>query len=91
MFTRSRRSNINIYIISPDHYEIPRSTFSANGKIYHIFKPNNFRDVQNRNQEKTALGITSNEFKLLTTTCWNERYQHVGFDRQKSKIQDYTF
>ena len=47
MFKRSRHNNLSIFMISQDYYELPYQTIRANGNIYHIFKPNNFRDVQN--------------------------------------------
>ena len=45
MFKRGRHNNLSIFIISQDYYELPKRTIRANGNIYHIFKPNNFRDV----------------------------------------------
>ena len=45
MFKRSRHNNLSIFIISQDYYELSKKTIRCNGKIYHIFKPNNFRDV----------------------------------------------
>ena len=53
--------------------------------IYHIFKPNNFRDVQNPYQDKTSMEMTLNEFIYLTSTCWNEKYQLFTNDMTKSK------
>ena len=47
MFKRSRQINLSIFIISQNYYELPKWTIRANGTIYHIFKPNFFRDVQN--------------------------------------------
>ena len=47
LFKRSRHNNLSISIISQDYYELPKRTIRANGKIYHILKPNKFRDVQN--------------------------------------------
>ena len=69
MFKRSRHNNLSIFIISQDYYELPKRTIRANGNIYHIFKPNNFRDVQNLYQDKASMDMTLNEFKLLTSTC----------------------
>ena len=43
MFKRSRHSNLSILIISQDYCELLKKTIRANGNIYHIFKPNNFR------------------------------------------------
>ena len=45
MFKRSRHNNLSKFIISQGYYELPKKTIRANGSIYHIFKPNNFRDV----------------------------------------------
>ena len=42
MFKRSRHNNLSIFIISQDYYELPKKTIRANGKIYHMFQPNNF-------------------------------------------------
>ena len=85
MFKRSRHSNISIFIISQDYYELPKRTIRANGNIYHIFKPNIFRDVQNPYQDKASMDITLNEFKYLTSTCWDGRYQPLTIDKTKDK------
>ena len=52
MLERSRRKNLSIFQISQDYFELPKRTIRANGSIYHIFKPNNFRDVQKLYQDK---------------------------------------
>ena len=49
---RVRYNNLSSFIISQDYYELPKRTIRANGNIYHIFKPNNFRDVQNLYQDE---------------------------------------
>ena len=86
MFKRGRHNNLSIFIISQDYYELPKRTIRANGNIYHIFKPNNFRDVQNLYQDKASMDMTLNEFKLLTSTCWNEKYQPLTIDMTKDKF-----
>ena len=53
--------------------------------MYHIFKPKILRDVQNLYQDKTSMDMTLIEFKLLTSTCWNEKYQPLTFDMTKDK------
>ena len=82
-----RHNNISYFIISQDYYELSKKTIRANGNIYHIFKPNNFRDVQNLYQDKASMDMTLNEFKLLTSTCWNEKYQPLTIDMTKDKYQ----
>ena len=84
MFKRGRHNNLSIFIISQDYYELPKRTIRANGNIYHIFKPNNFRDVQNLYQDKASMDMTLNEFKLLTSACWNEKYQPLTIDMSKT-------
>ena len=69
MFKRSRHINLSIFIISQDYYELPKKTIRANGNIYHIFKPNIFRDVQTLYQDEGSMDMTLNEFKYLTSTC----------------------
>ena len=69
MFKRSSHNNLSIFIISKDYYGLPKRTIRANGNVYHIFKPNKFRDVQNLYKDKSSMGMTLNEFKLLTSTC----------------------
>ena len=54
-FQRSRQNILFIFIISQDYSELLKWTIRANGMIYHIFKPNNFRDVQNLDQDKTSM------------------------------------
>ena len=66
MFKRSRHNILSIFIISQDYYELSKKTIRCNGKIFHIFKPNNFRDVQNLYQDKSSMDLTLNEFKLVT-------------------------
>ena len=85
MFKRCRNNNLSIFIISQDSYEPPQRTIRANGIIYHIFKPNNFRDVQNLYQDKASMDISLNKFKYLTSTYWNEKYQPLTIDMTNNK------
>ena len=87
MFKRSRHSNLSIFIISQDYYELPKKTKRANGNICHIFKPNKFLDVRNIYQDKTSMEMTSDEFKYLTRTCWNEKHQPLTIDMTKDRYQ----
>ena len=87
MFKRSRHNNLFLFIISQDYYELPKRTIRANGNIYHIFKPNNFRDVENLYQDKASMNMNLNEFEYLTSTCWNEKYQPLTIDMTKDKYQ----
>ena len=84
MFKRSRHNNFSIFIISQDYYELSKKTIRCNGNIYHIFKPNNFRDVVNLYQDKASMDMNLNEFKLLTSTCWNKNYQPLTTDMTKN-------
>ena len=85
MFKRSRHNNLSIFIFSQDYYELAERTLRANGNIYHIFKPNNFLDVRNISQDKASMHMTLDEFKYLTSTCWNEKYQPLTIDMTKDK------
>ena len=85
MFERSRHSNLSIFIISQDYYELLKKTIRANRKIYHIFNPNNFTDVQNLYQDKASMDMTLNEFKNLTKNCWDTKYQPLTIDMNKDK------
>ena len=87
MFKRSRHNNLSIFIICQDYYELCKKTTRCNGNIFHIFKPNNFRDVLNIYQDKSSMDMTLNEFKLLTSTCWNEKYQPLTIDMTKYRYQ----
>ena len=60
MFKRGRHNNLSIFIISQDYYEVPKRTIRANGNVYHIFKPNNFRHVLNLYQDKSSMDMTLN-------------------------------
>ena len=85
MFKRSRHNHLSIFIISQDYYELSKKTIRCNGNIYHIFKPNNFRDVQNLYQEKASMDMTLNEFKNLTIICWDKKYNPFTIDMTKDK------
>ena len=71
--------------MSQDYYELNKKTIRGNGNIFHIFKPNNFRDVLTLYQDKSSLDMTLNEFKLLTSTCCNEKYQPLTIDMTQDK------
>ena len=45
MFKRSRHNNLSIFIISQDYYDLSKKTIRCIGNIFHLFKPNIFRDV----------------------------------------------
>ena len=86
IFKRSRHNNLSIFIMSQDYYELSKKTIRCNGNIFHIFKPNNFRDVLNLYQDKSSMDMTLNEFKFLTYTCWNEKYHSLTIDMSKDKV-----
>ena len=85
MFKISRHNNLSIFIISQDYSELSKKTIRCNGNIYHIIKLNNFRDVINLYQDKASMEMNLNEFKYLTSTCWNEKYQPLTIDMTKDK------
>ena len=85
MSKRGRHINLSIFLISQDYYELPKRTIRANAIIYHIFKPNNFRDVLSLHQDKNSIDMTLNHFKILTSTCWNQKYQHLIIDMTKDE------
>ena len=82
---RSRHKNLSVFIISQDCYELPIRTIRAKGTIYHIFKPNNFRDAQSLHQDKVSMDKTLNEFKYLTSFRWDRKYQPLTIDVTKGK------
>ena len=86
MFKRSRHNNLSIFIISQDYYEPPKKAIRANGNIYHIFKPTIFLDVPNIYEDKSSTDMTVNEFKFVTSTSWNEKYQPLNNDMTKRKF-----
>ena len=87
MFKRSRHNNISLFVISQDYYELLKITVRANGNIYHIIKPNNFRDVLIIYQDKASKDMNLNEFKYLTSICWNEKYQPLTIDMTEDQYQ----
>ena len=66
---------------------MPKRTIRANGNICHIFKPNNFRDVQNLYQDKATVDMNLIVFKYFTSTGWNEKYQPLTIDMTKDRYQ----
>ena len=84
MFKRYRNNNLSIFIISQDSYELLKKTIRANGTIHHRFKPNTFSDVLNFYQDKSSMDMILNENKILTSTCWNEKYQPLTTDMTKN-------
>ena len=84
-FKRSRHNNLSIFIIIQDYYELGKKTIRCKGNICHIFKPNKFRDVINLYQDEISMDMTLDEFKYLSSTCWNETYQPLTNDMTKDK------
>ena len=85
MFNRGRHNNLSIFIISQDYYEKPKRTIRCNGNVFHLFKPNNYLDVRNIYQDKASMHMTLDEFRYLTTTCWNKNYQPFTIDMTTDK------
>ena len=50
-----------------------------------MFKPKNYRDVQNLYEGKTGMDRIPNDFDLLNSTCWKERYQTLTNDVTKDE------
>ena len=86
MFKRGRHNNLSIFIISQDYYELPKRTIRCNGNVFHLFKPNNYLGVRNIYQDKASMDMTLDEFKYLTSTCWNKNYQPLTIDMTKDKF-----
>ena len=78
---------MSIFVVNQDYYELSKKTVRANGNNYRIVKPNNFLDVRNIYQDKASMDMTLDEFKYLTSTCWNEKYQSLAIDLKKDKYQ----
>ena len=76
-----------MFIISQGYYELPKRSIQAIGNIYHIFKPNDFRDVQNLYQDKASMDMTLNELKYLTSTCWIINSQPLTVDMTKNNYK----
>ena len=87
LFKPIRHNKLSIFNISQDYFELPKKMIRANGNIYHKFKPNNFLDVRNIYQDKARMVMTLNEFKLLTSTCWNKNYQALTIDMTKDRYR----
>ena len=85
MFKRFRHNNLSTFIISQVYYELPKNTKKSNGNIYNIFKPNNFRDAQNLFHDRAFRDMTLDEFKYLTSTSWNEKYQPLTIGMTKDR------
>ena len=83
LFRQSRHNNISSFIISQDYYELNERTIRCNGNIDHIFKQNNFIDVQNLYQDKASMDMIYIELKYLTSTCWVDKYQPLTIDMTK--------
>ena len=72
MFKRSRHDILSIFIKSQGFYGLPKKTIRANGKIYNIIKPNNYRD-RYFYQDKASIDMTLNDFNYLTPTFWDKK------------------
>ena len=82
-FMGSRQINFSLFVTCQDYNELPKKKIRANGNIFYIFKPSNYRDIQNLYKDKPSLDITLNKLKYPTSTCWNEKHQPVTIDMTK--------
>ena len=85
LLKRARHNGINVFVISQDYYELPKKTVRANGKIFHLFKSDNFRDVQSIYQDKASMDMTLKEFKDLCNYTWSEDFRPLTIDTTKKK------
>ena len=85
LFQRSVFINLSIFIISQDYYQLQKRSSRANGSIYHIFKPSNYKDVRNVYHDKTSMDMTLNEYKYLTSSCWIEKHQRLIINMTEEK------
>ena len=85
MFKRCKHNKFSKFIIGQDYYQLPNRTVWANGNVYHILRPNKFRDVQENYQDKSSMDMALNEYKYQTRTCWNNNYQPLINDMTKDK------
>ena len=46
LFRRSSHNKLSVFVISQPYCEMPKRTIRANSNMYHMFKPNKFRDLQ---------------------------------------------
>ena len=74
-----------IFMNNQDYYQLPKRTIRAINIIYHIFKPNNYRDVQVLYQGKASMDMTRKKFKIFTSTWWNKNYQPLTIVVTKDK------
>ena len=88
MFERGRHNILSIISLREDFYELPKKAVRANGNFYHIFKLNDYGDVQNLYQDKPSMDVTLDEFKYLTVICWNENHQPPIIDMTNDKYTD---
>ena len=81
MFIQFRQNNVFFHYLS----KLLRifNTNYQSYSIYHLFKPNIFRDVQKLSQEKASMDRTINEFILLTSFCWNRKFQPLTIQMTK--------
>ena len=74
---------IIFFYLSQDYYELPKRTVRANGGMYHIFKPNSYRDKQHHFQYKISMYMSLQEFKNQLAIGWEQKYQPFIFDMTK--------
>ena len=85
LFEQSGQKNLSIFIISQDYYPIPKRNIRVNVNIWHIFKPNNFRDVENLFQDEGSIQMRFKALENLAFTCWNEKDQPLTIDTTKDE------
>ena len=80
MFQRNRHNNLSTFLISQNYYELAKGTMRANGNIHHTFTPKKHKDLQNLYRVKASMDMAFNDFKYLTTSCWDKKFQLCTID-----------
>ena len=76
-FKQSRPKKISVFKISKDYSELPRRTIRANLSYIQA------KRIQGRSEifhNKASMDLTVDEFKFLTSTSWNRKYQFLTID-----------
>ena len=83
-FKRSRHKISSILIMSQDYSELSKKTVRANGSIFIIFPIQTISEMY-LYQDKASIDMTFDEFKFLTSSCWDKNYQPLSIDMTKDK------
>ena len=83
-FTRGRHNDLDVYYLSPSHFDLPKRTIRNNSNIIILFQQT-LKDVQHIYTDIAGFDLSYDEFKSLCKEAWRDKYNYLLINRLEDK------